>query len=212
MSKFFFYPVLDALNDGKVIRNSLAVVLRIQGVLVLLVGVYLLIEILKFAFHLPTEGTIGGLLFAAVLIGAILAVAQIHWYRARSVAALGDSLFTVIPIVSILCRLAGEVYATILASVGVGGCLFIWFAGFSPLALLAGLGGLLPSTSSGSGFLGGLTFLAYLCVIAIMALVFFYFLAEAIVVVVDIAVHIRVLVKQTAPGGAPPPAPTTTAG
>lgn len=208
MSKLFFYPVLDALNDGKIIRNVLAVALRIMGVLVLLAGVYLLIEILKAAFRLPTEGTIGGLLFAAVLIGAVLAVAQIYWYRARSVAALGDSLFTVIPIVSILFRLAGEVYATILASVGVGGCLFIWFAAYSPMVLLPGLGELLPSTSSGSGFLGGLTFLVYLCVVSIMALVFFYFLAEAIVVLVDIAIHIRLLVKQTAPGGAPPASTT----
>ncbi|MGD0870570.1 MAG: hypothetical protein ABSB88_13515 [Bryobacteraceae bacterium] len=209
MSRFFFYPVLDALNDGKVIRNSLSVALKVMGVLSLLAGAYLLIEILKMVFQLPTDGTIGGLLFAVIFVATVLAIAQIFWYRAGSVAALGDSPFTVIPIVSILLRLAGEVYATLGVSVGVGSCLFIWFATNNPLGLVPGLGGFLPSTSPGTGFLGGLSFLIYLSVASLMALVFFYFLAEASYVMIDVARHVRLLVKQGAPSGKAPVVPET---
>jgi hypothetical protein len=200
MSKFFFYPVLDALNDGKVIRGFVAVALKVMGVLSLLAGVYLLIEILKVAFQLPTDGTIGGLLFAAIFIATVLSVAQIFWYRAGSVASLGDSTFTVIPIVSILLRTAGEVYAALGVATGVGGCVFIWFSMNNPLGLVPGLGGLLPSASPGTGFLGGISFLVYLSVASLLVLVFFYFLAEASAVLVDIARHIRLLVKQGAAG------------
>ena len=162
MSKFFFYPVLQALGDGKIIRKSVALVLQILGILSLLAGAYLLVQILKLAFQLPTDGTVGGLLFAIVFLGMILAIAQIFWYRARSVRQLGDSPFTVIPIVSILFRTIGEVYATLGLSIAVGGCLFIWFAKSNLSVILGSLGGLLPSTSADASFLGGLTFLVYL--------------------------------------------------
>jgi hypothetical protein len=198
MKKLFFYPVLDALNDGNIIRSFVAIALKVMGVLSLLAGAYLLIEILKMAFQLQTDGTIGGLLFAAIFVGTVLAVAQIFWYRAKSVADLGKSAFTVIPIASILFRTAGEVYATVGVATGVGGCVFIWFSTNNPLGLVPGLGGLLPSASPGTGFLGGISFLVYVSVASLLVLVFFYFLAEASSVLVDIARHMRLLVQQGA--------------
>jgi hypothetical protein len=207
MTKLFFYPVLDALNDGKVIRGFVAIALKVLGILSLLGGLYLFIEILKMAFQLPTEGTIGGLLFAVIFAAAVLSVAQIFWYRANSIGTLADSSFTVIPIVSILFRLAGEVYAVLGVAVGVGGCLFIWFSTNNPMGLMPGLGNLLPAAPGGAGFLGGLAFLVYMCVASLMALVLFYFLAEASIVLVDVARHIRLLVKQGATRTEPLAAP-----
>src|SRR5260370_2741902 len=104
MCKFFLHPVLQTLRDGKVIRKSVAVGLQVLGVLSVLAGMYLLIEILKIAFQLPNEGTIGGLLFAIIFLATVLSIGQIFWYRAGSFRDLGDSPFTVIPIVSILFR------------------------------------------------------------------------------------------------------------
>jgi hypothetical protein len=199
MSKFFFYPVLQALNDGKIIRKSVAAGLQVLAVLSVLGGAYLLIEILKIAFQLPNEGTIGGLLFAIIFLAAILAIGQVFWYRANSVRELGESPFTVIPIVSILFRMIGEVYATLGLSVGVGGCLFIWFSRNNPFWLLRGLGGILPSASPETSFMGGVSFLVYLTLASFVALILFYFLAESSVVLVDVATHVRMLVRQ---GGA----------
>jgi len=45
-------------------------------------------------------------------------------------------------------------------------------------------------------FLGGVTFLLHLSLTAVFALLLFYFLAESSAVLVDIARHIRLLVKQ----------------
>jgi hypothetical protein len=199
MSKFFFYPVLQALGNGKIIRKSVAVGLQVLAVLSLLGGAYLLVQILKLAFQLPTDGTVGGLLFAIVFLGMILAIAQVFWYRARSVLELGESPFTVIPIVSILFRTIGEVYATLGFSIAVGGCLFIWFSKTNPSVLLGALSGLLPSASGEASFLGGLTFLVYLSLASFVALILFYFLAESSIVLVDVAKHVRMLVRMGSP-------------
>ena len=202
MPTFFFYPVLQALSNGKIIRKSVAIALQVLGVLVVLGGLYLLVQILKIAFQLPqTEATIGGLLFAAIFLAATLCVGQVFWYHAGSVRDLGESPFTVIPIVSILLRAAGEVYATVLTAIGVGGCLFIWLARGNPLWLLSGLGGILPSIFFGSSentFVGGLSFLLSCSVASFCMLILFYFLGEATVVLVDVARHVRMLVRQGA--------------
>jgi hypothetical protein len=155
--------------------------------------------------QVPDETTAGGLLFGLIFLAAVLAVGQIFWYRADSVRDLEEAPFTVIPIVSILFRAAGEGYATLGASAAVGGCLFMWFARAYPYVLLGELGGWLPSTRSEPTFLGGLSFLGYVGLVSFLVLIFFYFMAESIVVMADIAVHVRLLVGQGPEGAAPAP-------
>lgn len=220
----FFHPVLEALSDGRVIRKAVAWALRILAVLALLGGLYAFINVLKYSFQSPTvadrallqsssaEYTIGGLLLALIFITAVGCVAQILFYRAAKIDALTDSTFTVIPIVSILFRAFGEVYATLGAAVGVGGCFFIWLTKSSPQALLFGFGGLLPSVPAEATFVGGLAFMAYLCVRSFLTLLSFYFLAECTLLLVDIAHNVGLLrghfLPTPQPAAAPPaPAP-----
>ena len=192
---FFFRPVLEALDQGDVIRTSVVFALRAFGVLTVLAGLYFLIEILKISFQFPTQGTIAGLLVAIILAAAVASVFQILFYRAESVRDLGQSPFTIIPIFSILFRTLGESYATLSVAVGVGGCLFVWLSGMSPLRLVPGLGEMLPAATGGT-FLDGVLFLLWSVVASFVSLVVFYFLAEAVVVLVDIARNIRLLVQQ----------------
>ncbi len=195
----FFYPVLNALNDGTIIRGAVEVCLRILAILTIPIGAFALIGILKLSFQLPTEGTIGGLLFAAAFAVTLACVSQIYWYRADSIRDLGDSPFTVIPVVSVLFRAVGEVQATFCAAIGVGGCLFMWLAKMNPIGLIGGLAPFLPSSSMEASFLGGITFLIYFGLFAIANLLAFYFLAEAIVVAVDIARQIRSIGAVSSP-------------
>jgi hypothetical protein len=178
-----------------VIRTAVVFALRAFGVLTVLAGLYFLIEILKLSFQLPTQATIGGLLFAIIFVAAIASVFQIFFYRAESVRDLGQSPFTIIPIFSILFRTLGESYATLGVAAGVGGCVFIWLSGMSPVRFLPGLGEMLPPVSGGT-FLDGVEFLVMAVVLSFVFLVVFYFLAEAVVVLVDIARNIRLLVRQ----------------
>lgn len=193
----FFRPVLEKLNDGNVIRASIAFALQALAVFTLLGGIVLLFLMLKEVFRLDTAGqTVGGLLFAVVLGGTFLAIYQILMYRARNVRELGDSRFTVIPIFSILFRILGESYAVLGLAIGVGGCLFIWFAQENPLFLISGIRTFFPSLSPEGTFLGGLLFLLYMSVASFVVLLLFYFIAEASLVLVDIARNIRTLVQR----------------
>jgi hypothetical protein len=183
----FFHPVLKALSDGRVIRTTVVWVLRILAVL-------LLLDILEACFRGAGAGlAVGGVLLALILLLALACVAQVLFYRAASVEGLTDSTLTVIPIVSILFRAAGEVYATLGVAVGVGGCLFTWLAGASPSGLLGAVGGVLPTAPGDQSFLGGLMFLAYMAVASFLVLVVFYFLAEGTLLWADMAHNMRLL-------------------
>jgi len=190
---------LGALEKGSIIRAAVALALRIIGVIALLTGIYLVIETLKLAFNLPTTATIGGILAAALLGAASFAVFQILFYRADSIGRLGESAFTVMPIFSYLFRAWGETYAAFVATLGVAGCLFTWFSGRNPAALLGPYVPvpLPPSVPMESNFVVGLVFLIVTVLVAFLVLIFFYFLAEAVIVVADIARNVSLLVKAS---------------
>jgi uncharacterized membrane protein (DUF485 family) len=196
--------VLGALAQGTVIRNAIAVVMRVAAVLILLGGLLAVIQILKVSFQIPSAtATIGGLLVAVLLAVAAFAVAQIYLFRAQSVHDLEDSPFTIIPILSILFRAAGEAYAVGALALGVGGCLFTWLSGMNPAMLLSAMGEIMPpipglTELGGQSFVSGMVFLVTMAVAAFVALVAFYALAELVVVLVDIAINVRRLVKGQA--------------
>src|SRR5215475_8197344 len=192
--------ILNALSQGSVIRRSIAAVLQIGAVLVLVTALVMLVLILKQSFQTGTSAgaTIGGITMAILLAGALFAVSQIYLFRANSVRELDDSPFTVIPIVSILFRAAGETYAVVGLALGIGGCVFTWLTGASPGTVLTAVGSNLglfaPALAGQTGngpFLDGLAFVAGFAVMAFVALVSFYALAEMVVVIVDIAINVR---------------------
>lgn len=191
--------VLHSLSEGKVIRSSIATILQIGAVLTLLGALVALVVILKYSFQMQSTGaTIGGIILAVLIVAALFAVAQIYLFRAQSVRELGDSPFTVIPILSILFRAAGETYAVASLAWGVGGCLFIWLSGMNPMILLQNVGTFIPNfpgmadtSAASSPFLEGLIFLVGMVIAAFVSLVVFYALAELVVVIVDIAMNVR---------------------
>ena len=193
--------VLRALSEGRVIRSSIAIVLQVAAVLVVLGSLLALLQILKLSFQFPSAtATVGGIVVAICLAAAVFAIFQIYLFRAQSIRELEDSPFTVVPILSILFRAAGETYAALALAVGVGGCAFTWLSGMSPRSLLSGLGDLLPNMpAGGESFLDGAIFLAALTAVAFLALVLFYALAELVVVTVDIAINMRRMARREAP-------------
>jgi len=124
------------------------------------------------------------------------------FYRADSISRLGDSAFTVMPIFSLLFRAWGETYAAFVATLGVAGCVFTWFSGMNPAVLLGAYVPvpLPPSIPMESNFVVGLIFLIVTALMSFAVLIFFYFLAEAVIVIADIARNVGLLVRAS---GAP---------
>ncbi len=187
---FFFYPVLEALSDGRIIRKSVIVVLKVLAVLIALGGILAALTVLTTALRGTGGMALGGILFAILLLGTAACVGQIYWYRAGSVAALEHSKNTVIPIFAILSRAGGEAAATGLGGVGLGACLFLWL---SP----EGAGGALQAVPfmaqipAEGGFLTGILVLVYLALLGFSALIFGYLWAECIMLLVDIERNTR---------------------
>jgi len=187
----FFYPVLDALSDGRVIRRAVQGILTVSAWLAALTGILAVVGILKESFREQGSlATVGGILFAIIVAASIACVFQIYYYRARSIGALGQSEYTVIPVVSILCRLTGEVLATTFTAFAVGLCVASWL-GAAPTTPLVGSFGPSPTWRSDNDFVMGLSLFVWFLFLAFATILFFYFLAESIGVLTDIARHIR---------------------
>ena len=214
-----FFSVLDpffhALSDGKLIRLTVAWVLRIQAILMALIGLIGFIATIGVGFKASDNGL--GTRSVGILIGCLLMSlfvlawgylsAGIFTFRARSVEDLGDSHFIVLSILSLLFRLIGELMFVTYSLLGVGGCLFAWFADASPFSQLGMLGNDLPFAGrAGTGFLGGIELAVLFLLIAFFSIVVFYALAELSVVLVEIALNTRELRKAPVEAG-PAPVP-----
>jgi hypothetical protein len=190
-----FRWLLQGLENGKVIRTGVTLVLRILATVTALGGIILLLETLKFAFNLPGTATLGGLVAAAGIAVTTFAMFQILLYRATSVSKLGDSEFTVIPIFSYLFRAAGECDAAFAVGIGVTGCLFTWLTGISPERLMPLIPGVPGLSASNNSFLFGLSFLGLMLLLAFIALVGFYFCAELVLIAADISRNVGKIAK-----------------
>jgi hypothetical protein len=211
----FLEPFCHALSDGKLIRLTVAWVLRVLAVLMALLGLFWFVAFIAIGFRAAGSGMgsrsaeilVGCILFALVGLAWGYLAAGIHFFRARSITQLGDSHFTVLSILSILFRLQGEVIFVTYSLLGLGGCLFVWFAEFSPFSQMGMLGQHIPFLGqASSGFLGGLYLLLLLLLLAFGGIVLCYALAELSVVLVEIALNTRGLRAtpwQSAPSASP---------
>jgi hypothetical protein len=193
-------PFFRALSDGKIIRLTVAWVLRIMAVVGALGGLFWFITFVGLGFKASDAGlgarstgflagclifSLFGLAFGYLWIGICM-------FRARTVMALGDSHFTVLSILSILFRLNGELTFVTYSLIGVGGCLFVWLSDVSPLSELGPLGSQLPfAMGATSGFVGGIELAVFMILLAFAGIVIFYALAELSIVLVEIALNTR---------------------
>lgn len=205
----FYYPVLDALSRGPIIRKTVAVCLRALGILLTLAGLAGIVAVLKLILqpNLPVEATIGGLLLIIVLATALWCVVQVCFYRARTIALLPNSDYTVVPIISLLLRALGEIAATLGVAAGVGGFLAILLSGPLGAELLEQtklFGFFIRPSYSPSSFIGGLFVLGYAAVMSFGIVLTFYVLAEGLVAIIDIARRVEAISSaMTSKSGAP---------
>lgn len=196
MNDFLFMgPAIQALSKGRVFQQVFALILRVVGVLFFLFLAYTWIRMWGLVFQLGGFfAVIGGIIFQGIFVVGAYMVLHAVFIRAGTLAELPQGDFVVIPIMSVLLRLLGEVYASMLAVVAVGGCILAWFAGDRAIYLLSMVSEALP-LPTGSGFVGGLVVLVFGICAAFATLVLFYFLAELLVIFADIALNSRVTRK-----------------
>jgi hypothetical protein len=172
------------------IRKAAADGFQALAALSVLGGIGLFLRMVWLAFHLPAGEIVGGLLFASITLAALLFIGWILGSRAASIRELGYPALA-LPIVSILFRTAGEIYAALGLGAGAGGCIFIWFGGRNPMWLLQGLGAVFPYASGAPTFAGGVSFLLSLSSASFLAAILCHFLAVASLTLGGIKSHGR---------------------
>jgi hypothetical protein len=184
--------ILDSLNKGTLIRGIMAALFRIIGILIFVGVVYLFFSTISNA---PDFWFVLLLLF---VLSASFLIAQAWFYHAKKIINFEDSDYSVIPIVSNLFRALGETYAIFATAVGVGGILMDWFSNyagamydFTRYLYFLPLSGLMPY--GGGRFIYGIIFLITCLVTAYLILLIAYFLAENVLVLVDIAKNTKMM-------------------
>lgn len=192
MGKYLFMkPVLQLLSQGNFFRKAYAIVLQVLAVLVVIAALVGWIQVWKLVSGAAIDAILGIIIFQFLFVIAIYMVVHAILIRAGDISGLPESDFTVIPIVSISLKLIGEIYACFVATVSVGGGIAMWLKS-DAFFMIRGSAPFMPIFGGGEGFFGGLLFIAGGLFAAFIALVFFYFLAEAVVVMVDIAKNTKI--------------------
>jgi hypothetical protein len=185
-------PVLALIAEGLVFRKLYGIILKILAALTGIGGLYFWIRVWIALFSWNSAGfIISGIFFELVFIGLMYAVIHILLIRAQDIEKLPETGYTIIPIMSISFKLLGEIYACLFAFIGICGSIFIWIAGASITELFP-ISNFMPMAIPGEiGFWGGLISLISGIMGAFGILVLFYFLAELIIVLVDIATSLK---------------------
>lgn len=184
----FFYPVIESLSKGSLIKKVMSFLFSLIGVISFVGGVYFFFKTIS---YVPDFWSV--VLLLLFLVSSFISL-QIWFYRARKIKNLEDSEFTVIPIFSNLFRAFGENYAVFLITIGIGGTLMLWFSKYG--GYLWEFAKYIPFVSLEDSFIGGLLFLLITIVIAFFMLLLTYFLAENILVLVEIAKNTNGLKKK----------------
>jgi len=196
MEKYFFMgAVLEKISQGQFFRKAYAVTLQILAALIAIAALVSWITVWKSISAFSAEAIVGIIIFQLLFVIAVYVVIHIILIRAGNINALPDSDYIVIPIVSITLKLIGEIYASFITVISVAGGILSWFIGSGAFYMVKRPSLLIPSYGSGEGFWGGLVFMAGGLFSAIVGLVLFYFLAELVVVLVDIARNIKKMSK-----------------
>ncbi len=173
----FMGPVLNFVSEGRPFTRATAIAMRLAAVAVALGGIVASVFLWAngTTFFNTAADWIVGILVMLVLQVLVIAstymVAHLLVIRARHVDALPEERFTIIPLWSLLLRVTGEIAAAVALPIGAA----------------VGFFGAAASAGAAAG-LGGALLGAVLAVpIGAVAILVFYFLAEATVVVVEIA-------------------------
>lgn len=180
MEKYLFMrPFLRLLGTGGFFTRMVGVMLRVLAALIVLGSLASIFKAGKFMFDLPTSGIMGGIIYVLFFVLAIYAVAHTVIIRARDIEDQKSNAYFILPVASILIRLAGEAYAIYVALTAVGGGIFVWFTGETIGKIMQPIPFLFP-TAQKPNFMGGIELILIGLMLAAGAIIASYVLAELV--------------------------------
>lgn len=179
-------PTLESLAKGPLLRKVTALILRIlavalvlSGLLAFLGGIAAIIEIIPYNLAHGLGITIS----LVLMILAVFLAVRILLFRARSILICGENDYPVIHLSSILLRGCGELLALCWTTLGLTAGILIWFSGTYSLQGIP-----FPVIfAQGPAFIAGLAAVLSALVMGVFILIFFYLLAELLLLLRKLA-------------------------
>lgn len=120
--------LLRLISEGRLFKVAFAWLLRLLCVAALVEAIWVSIELWRGGGS-STQAVFGQLVFQVALALAAYLVAHLCWLRAQDVAAMPQTGGEVIiPLARLLLRLGGELYASLMVALGVGGAVMVWIS------------------------------------------------------------------------------------
>lgn len=174
------------VEKGDLFAQLFAFFLRFCVVVGGIVGFIIWFDFWKNVIEMKRWEVLGGVLFQTITLIQIYVVLGILWVRANDISRMGKSDFTVIPILSIFLKMLGETSVAYLSMTGVAQFFLAIFKKDSSFRSIPSVPAFGHLSELGAWELAAIQIMA-----GFVLLVFYYFLAEILVVVFDIARNIR---------------------
>lgn len=196
----FMPRLLDYISHGVLFRRIVAGFLMAGMVVTIIAGLISAALGGYSYFRMGGVAILGGVLSIPLALVATYALAHILLIRARTVRDIPETEYTVIPIMSILLKLTGELGFVGAVFAGCQGLLSALFLSANPLGGLLGqyvgyglFGGYGYGMGAAEAILIGFAFLTIAVVYGFVVLLFNYLLSELVVIAADIARDVRTL-------------------
>ena len=211
----FMGQAMRMASDGRLFNKVASITVRIAAALWVVGTLTMWVKFWKIVSDLEGVGVLGGVVFQLVFLVGVYMITHVLLYRSSEMARQPASDFTIIPLISIFFRMMGDLYASFIMIVGVCGSTAMLLISdgdaYAVRVLMGQVSGILPGAGVFLGPIGGfgggalleaLLLLLFSAVMAFISLVLFYFIAEFVLVLVDIARNIRVLRERGDSAGA----------
>lgn len=183
MEKYLFMkPLLDSLAQGPFFRKHFALCVRIGAAVAAIAGLVAFVNAWNFTAHQEPARMPGGIIYMLFLAAAVYMAVHTLLIRAKDIASLPHTGFTLIPVGAVVSLMVGEAYASVCAALAAGGGILIWFTGDSSYGLLSRVTFFLPA-QGGDTFMAGILFILRGAIRAVAALFLGYLASELFIVV-----------------------------
>jgi hypothetical protein len=115
----FMGPVLEALKKGSVFKIAVGALLLAKAVAIVLFALFLYFNFWKLAIDMAGLWRLGAFAYAVILGIIAYMMAHATALRAKSILGLPDGERVIIPVMSTLARLVGELVACVLLAVAI---------------------------------------------------------------------------------------------
>lgn len=211
MGIFFMTRVIEMLSQGKFFKSVCSSALNVMAGLTCIGGLVTWIAFWSLFSRSRGFEVLALLIHQCIFVVYIYMLTHTLFIRANDIKQLPEGDFVILPIISRLFRLAGDLCGCVFAYLGVTGFLSTvaglgLMRSFPMMNMLMGIGG---GRMGALALVSGVCVLAAFLIVGFLLMLFFYLSSETTLLLADIAINIKKMRTnmESQPSAIRPPSP-----